>query len=418
MSNIRVERSMILEGEPGQSMWLSDDTYARAHGTDMVGVTGAGMKTSEDGQVGSTTEHFESARPVFSAMRRSSDNGRTWTVDEPFWRLTPEMAASPYGCIENSIWGLVLDERRDVLIRFINSTFNFGPGYFGGGSPTIRNNRMFYDVSHDGGQTWGTMRPMVCDGYRDPEGNGKYYWMDWATGVQWGSGVARIEQPSKLWLGDGSFIVGFYRIGLDACGEWAALRVRWQDETQDLLSFEPPVFNGIGKEISTKGIGEPNFVRLNNNRLMVVLRCAGNPATETYARRYYALSEDAGRSWTPPTELKYEDGERINVPESISRFVRSSRTGKVYWVGNIIDEPAYECSPRNKIQIAELDESGPAIVRDSVTIIDQAPIESGISFSNFGFYEERETGRLIVVLPWWVKDGDRSNGYRYEIEVG
>jgi hypothetical protein len=77
----------------------------------------------------------------------------------------------------------------------------------------------------------------------------------------------------------------------------------------------------------------------------------------------------------------------------------------------------YECWPRNRIQIAELDEDRLAIVRDSVTIIDQTPLESGTSFSNFSFYEERETGKLVAVMPWWVKDADASHGYRYDIEV-
>ena len=417
MSEMHVERTMILEGEPGQAMWLSDDVYARAQGLEMIGVTGAHTRTSEDGQVGSSTEHFESTRPVFSAIRRSRDNGQTWTVDEPFWKLTPEMEASPYGCIERGISALVLDDRRDVLIRFINSGMNFGPGYFGGGSPTFRNNRIFYDVSHDGGYTWGEVRQVVCEGYRDPAGKGKYFWMDWAPGVIWGSGVSRIEQPSRLWLDDGTMVLGFYRIGTDARSEWAALRVRWKDEERDLLRFESPVFNGIDTRISTKGIGEPNFISLRDGKLLAVLRCAGNPATRKYARRYYSLSENEGLTWTSATELKYDNGESMNVPESISRLVRSSLTGKVYWVGNIIDEPVYECWPRNKIQIAELDESGPAIVKDSVTTIDEASLDSGISFSNFSLYEERRTGKLIVVLPWWVKDDDCSNGYRYEIAV-
>ena len=418
MSKIKVQRSMILEGRPGESLFVSDDTYARAQGTEMVGLVATSEKTSEDGQVGSATEHFESGRTVSSAMRRSGNNGRTWSIDEPFWRLTPELAASPYGYVENAVSGLVLDERRDVLIRFVNSALNFGPCYFGGGSPTFRNNRMFYDVSHDGGRTWGRMRPVVCEGYRDPARKGKYFWMDWVPGVTWGSGIARIEQPSSLWLGDGTLVLGFYRVGLDCRDEWAALRARWKDENQDLLSFEPPVFNGIGPEISTKGISEPNFVRLRDGRLLVVLRCAGNPATGTYARRYTALSMDDGRTWTSPAELKYDDGTRMNVPESISRLVRSSRTGKFYWVGNILDEPVYECWPRNKIQIAELDETGPAIVRESVTIVDETSLDSGISFSNFRLYEERQTGKLIAVMPWWVKEGDCSNGYRYDIEVG
>jgi hypothetical protein len=409
---------MVLAGWPGASLWLSNDTYARAKGTEMIGVIGAGERTSEDGQVGSTTEHFESARAVFSAIRRSRDNGVTWTVDEPFWQLTPQMAASPYGYGQNSVNGLVLDARRDVLIRFIGSAFNFGPCYFGAGSPTYRNNRLFYDVSRDGGRTWGKMRPVVCEGYRDAARTGKYFWMDWAPGVLWGSGIVFFDQPSRLWLDDGTLLLGLYRVGLDCRDGWAALRARWKDEAQDLLAFEAPEFNGIGPEVSTKGISEPDFVRLRDGRLFAVLRCAGNPATGTHARRYYALSEDGGKTWTPPQELRFDDGTRINVPESISKVVRSAKTGKVYWVGNIADQPAYECAPRNKIQIAELDESRPALVRDSVTILDQAPLDSGISFSNFSFYEERGTADLVVVMPWWHPGDAVSNGYRYTIGLG
>ena len=94
--------------------------------------------------------------------------------------------------------------------------------------------------------------------------------------------------------------------------------------------------------------------------------------------------------------------------------------------GNIIDESVRGCAPRNKLKIAEFDDENIALVRDTVTIIDESPRGKGErNFSNFVLYEDRISKDLVVLMTpgfiggEWMKEGDIDviNGYRYDINV-
>ena len=428
MGSITVTKSKVISGTPGVGMWLSNDTYTDADGKDLIGVFATSETTTERGAVGSGFETFRSVRTVLSGQRRSRDNGLTWEVEEPFWHLTPETDNKVFGYIQNTICGLVRDDRQNALIRFIDSRLNFAPLYFGGGSPTYRHSRIFYQISRDLGVTWTDPHQLVCEGARNEKGD-NCFWLDYAPGIIWGETFMQFDQPSIVNLDDGSFLLGAYRImkrGEYLTDDALALRVQWKPGEENILSFEAGEPISISPEISPKGISEPALMKLRDGRLIAVLRSSGSEKSNTWAKRFYALSDDDGRTWGPIQELCYEDGTTIIVPESISRLIRSIKTGKVYWIGNIIDEPVRGCAPRNKIQIAEFDEEKMALVKDSVTIIDESPRGKGErNFSNFVLYEDRFSRDIIVLMTpgfiggEWMREGDIDtiDGYRYEITV-
>jgi len=428
MSAITVNKKMVIPGTPGVGMWLGNDTYVDADSGELIGVIGTSEATTEQGAVASGLETFHSSRGLSSGLRRSRDNGLTWEIVESFWRLTPETDDKVYGYIQNSLCGIVRDDRQGALVRFIDTRVNFGPAFFGGGSPTYRHNRIFYQVSRDRGVTWTDPRQLVCEGDRNDKGD-KYYWLDYAPGVVWGETFLQFDQPSIVYLDDGSFLLGAYRIvkhGEHRPDEALAIRVRWKTGEKDVLSFEIGDTISISPEISPKGVSEPALMRLRDGRVVAVLRSSGSEENDTWARRLYAVSEDDGRTWGTIEELLYDDGTTIIVPESISRLIRSTTTGKVYWIGNIIDEHVRGCAPRNKLQIAEFDEKNITLVKDTVTIIDESPRGEGErNFSNFVLYEDRFSRDIIVLMTpgfiggEWMKEGDIDaiNGYRYEITV-
>ena len=105
---------------------------------------------------------------------------------------------------------------------------------------------------------------------------------------------------------------------------------------------------------------------------------------------------------SPVAELKYDDGSSFYSPESFHRMIRSRRTGKLYWIGNITAEPPDHSSPRYPLVIAEVDETTeiPSLLKSTVSVIDtrQPDQQEAIQFTNFSLLEDRETEHLQLYM--------------------
>ena len=79
--------------------------------------------------------------------------------------------------------------------------------------------------------------------------------------------------------------------------------------------------------------------------------------------------------------------------------------------------------PRSPLVIAEVQEEPFALIRESITVIDQqAPGESDqVQMSNFRFYQDRDTGDVSVFLSRFgehsAKEWYLADYYRYRLEV-
>ena len=107
----------------------------------------------------------------------------------------------------------------------------------------------------------------------------------------------------------------------------------------------------------------------------------------------------------------------------MSSFIRSSRTGKVYWVGNISRFLPRGNHPRYPLIIAELDEEMLGLRRETVTIIDDREPDdpADVQFSNFGVVEDPPTGHIVLHMNRYMStDYSELPGYgrhSYVIEV-
>jgi hypothetical protein len=237
---ITVDKQLILPGTRGKELWIGGDTYAKASGPEMVGIQSFAEETDEDGQTSSGVRRVHSGRSIRCSMRRSSDNGRTWRLDaKPFWELTPDADDHLYGYIEKSLDGFLLDQRRDTLVRLSSSKINFGPAYYGAGSPAYRQNRVFYEVSRDGGRTWSLPRQVIAERSSDAQGSG-HFWLDWAPGVRWGYNGGFFYTGTRLQLADGTMLTGFcrWRAGTGVADECAVVKIRWREDAPDTLAFD------------------------------------------------------------------------------------------------------------------------------------------------------------------------------------
>ena len=152
---------------------------------------------------------------------------------------------------------------------------------------------------------------------------------------------------------------------------------------------------------ATSGCCEPAVASLGSDRLFVAMRCQGGEKQGIYSAKYSCISEDGGMTWSTPEPMLYDDGTTVWSPASFSSFYESSQTGKTYWIGNILDGPVYGQTPRYPLTLAEFDPSTARIVKDSVRLIQDRPDDAHelVRYTNFGSYEDRGTGHLIITLP-------------------
>jgi hypothetical protein len=112
-------------------------------------------------------------------------------------------------------------------------------------------------------------------------------------------------------------------------------------------------------------------------------------------------------TWSDPEPLLYDDGSPVWTPASVSAFYDSSKTGKAYWIGNILDGPVHGQVPRYPLNFAEFDPGRRCLVKASVRLIQDRPegAHEHVRYTNFGWYEDRRSGDLIITL---------SEQYRYK----
>lgn len=195
------------------------------------------------------------------------------------------------------------------------------------------------------------------------------------------------------------------------------------------FTFSEPVI--LGDMRSSRGIDEPILAELKSGRILMVMRGSNVQSASWRTRipkdapsyKWYAYSDDGGKTFTDPEPWHFDDREVIYSSAAFSRFIRSSKTGKLYWIGNITDHTAYGNFPRFPLQIVEVDEETGAAKKESLTVIDtrrEGETEK-IQLSNFSVLEDRETGCIEVSLAklgqFDVKRPFFGESWQYEITV-
>src|SRR3989440_3425379 len=146
---------------------------------------------------------------------------------------------------------------------------------------------------------------------------------------------------------------------------------KWNRRKNDYVwTRSKPVF--VPRRISTRGLSEPVIAELKDGRLLLEMRGSndGLDPVKFPGRKWISVSKNSGRSWSPVTDLRYDTGEQFYAPSTFAKFIRRRKTGKLYWVGNISPEPVKGNGPRYPLYIAEVDETIPALKKNTLTVID------------------------------------------------
>lgn len=139
------------------------------------------------------------------------------------------------------------------------------------------------------------------------------------------------------------------------------------------------------------------------------------------AYKYYGVSSDGGLTFTQPKPFTYSDGSNFYSTSTFHRLFRSSRTKKLYWIGNIAPEkPTNPGHPRYPLIIGEVDEATLGMRKGTVTEIDTRREGEGkmLQLSNFWIVEHSQTHDLEIYLTRLCENPAElftANCYKYTV---
>jgi len=358
--------------------------------------------------------------------RTSDDNGRTWSDWELVYEQAPtqgeftqsggpsQRGTGPYdpvsGRLIKPVFQRVIKGVPEVAMREIWS-----------------GNRLFcdhgfYQLSADNGRTWGEARQLMYeDGAEfDPDnwGDPGYFRTNemyigraavLSNGTVALSATVPVPYRDKEDEKVPSVFPNTYREG---CVAGAMCFVgRWNQGREDYdWTGSEPVF--LRRRVSTRGLVELDLSELHNGNLLLIMRGSnsGLDPVKCPGRKWFSVSRDGGLSWSEVKDIRYDTGEPLYSPASISHTIRSSKTGKLYWAGNIPNVPPDGNSPRYPLQIVEVNEEEPSFKKDTVTVIDDRDPERDsehVQLSNFTLLEDRQTHQMEVYL---TRIGEHGGG--------
>ncbi len=143
-----------------------------------------------------------------------------------------------------------------------------------------------------------------------------------------------------------------------------------------VLKWRSGQYLHVDRSESEGGLDEPHVAQLADGRLVVFLRSGSRLPTETDGRggvtsgKLVSVSTDNGMTWRKPEFLRYDDGGVVYSPRSYQDLFVSEKNGRLYAILNIAQWPAWNCDPRNRLQIAEIDMDTLRLKRTTITEIE------------------------------------------------
>jgi len=163
--------------------------------------------------------------------------------------------------------------------------------------------------------------------------------------------------------------------------------------------FHPTPGRGVMAR-SSRGCLEPTIAQAPDGRLLMVMRGSNESIPDQPGVKWFSISHDEGRTWTPPEPWTYTDGETCYSPSSSSQLFQHS-SGRLYWLGNVSPENPRGSYPRYPLVIGKVDPDSLLLIRESVYPIDTWQPEDGplpVMLSSFYAHEDRRNGHILLHL--------------------
>ena len=396
---MQIQRSDYITASKGDAVHAYGQCYTSAIGRGMIESV---VHHAFDGNYYYTRQAYQ---------RLSDDNGKTWRIHGPIGGVDPTVKRTR----EFTASRHFLDPTTGVLLGFFSDwLITSDEPQFASNTSSV-SYRPHYRISRDGGLTWEPSRQIIHKG-------AEFDSVKWMPGITYGINGGYVESCPPLALADGTIVLGMVAAPLDAEGKlylprgagywydtWFLLGKWNADRTELEWTGSHPL--AVGPEISSVGLCEPDVIEVGDGRLFSTSRCQGRPG-EFFSSRYCSSSVDGGATWTAPKPITYDDGGPVFVPAAFSVFLKSPRTGKIWWFMNILDHGVYAQYPRCPLVMVELDTERLCLIRSTQRVVQDLPPgaspctselpkndeECGRQYTNFGSYVDRETGEMVIVV--------------------
>ena len=330
-----------------------------------------------------------------AAYRRySADNGRTWSAATRI--ATFEETARGTRRIYPRIGYAVAD--RDVLIEFeIRGTLPGDDPLEG-----MKHWALYHRLSRDGGRSAYHEGPVIQAG-------GQFSASRPFPGVEIGKNSMMIGDQAcvPITLDNGELLQPVQITTLGPNGEYhnpgggytyhdaAVVIGKWN--AQDRLEWTLSSRIVADPARSTRGMLEPTVIQFASGKILMVMRGSNDRRPELPGYKWYSVSEDRGRTWTPPQPWGFSGGQKFYSPSSCSQLLKHS-SGRIYWIGNISPTNPRGNLPRHPLVIGEVDPQTMLLIRASLCTIDERrPGESErLLVSNFFAREDRRSSEILV----------------------
>jgi hypothetical protein len=395
---------------------------------------GSGMNREEIRSFMQSSDWSESAQ-----RRTSENNGRSWSDWMPVPKQTQTLGQFTQSGGENQNGSGPFDPVSGRLIKPVFQRIFEGV-------PQValkeiwKGNRLFWDhgfyqLSADNGKSWGEAFQLKYEDGADFNpvdwGNREFLlrnemYIGNAVALKNGSVIicATVPVPYKD-AEDMKYPSIFPNNYREGCVAGAMCFVGRWNKTKMNYNWEKSNSVFLPRQVSSRGLVELDLSELKNGNLLLIMRGsnAGLDIAKTPGRKWFSVSRDCGLTWSEVKDMRYDTGEQFYSPATIHKTIRSSKTGKLYWVGNINNVPPNGNSPRYPLQIAEVDENGPSFRKNTVTVIDDRDPERDSEFlqlSNFSLLEDRETKNMEIYLTRLGENGGgadiwTANSYKYTL---
>ncbi len=397
----QVKREMFLKSPGKGTAVLAHAAYTSARG--------GGMISAE-----TRMSRSDTADVVF--MRRSSDNGRSWTAAEEW----PTKEKRPDGTLRRHLRGGWVEPRTGRYIEFRTE------GVLPTDQPLegMSNWNLYYRISADGGRSWGTLEQVIHEGSEYGPRHSLPTVHTGKTCVMLGdltcqpvaradgaillpAQVTRLGPDGKLYNPTGGHT---YTSALVLIGKWKGAKLTW--------TAGQPIEGDPAR--STRGMVEPTLGWLDDGRLMVVMRGSNDRTPKLPSYKWVSYSEDGGMRWSTPAPWTYDDGQTFFSPSACSQLLKHS-SGRMFWLGNITPANPAGNRPRYPFVIGEVDRKSGLLIRASVRAVDdrQPDDHELLTLSNFLAREDRETKEVCVHMTrlFGLNDGWSGDAYLYRIAV-
>lgn len=162
--------------------------------------------------------------------------------------------------------------------------------------------------------------------------------------------------------------------------------------------------------LSSRGLCEGTLIERADRRLVMVMRGSNHLWPDKLpGYKWVSHSDDAGRTWSQAKPLGCDSGLPIESSSTGSLLFRSPHSHQLYWLGNLCVDGSRARGnwPRSPLVIARVNEDPFALVRSSITVLDQSAENEhpNTQHSNFQLYMDRQTGHAVFYLTRYGQRG-------------